>query len=64
LAPILKKRQELLRGLGRLKTVSKIPVPAKFGSLFYASGTKSGLVRTILLFKSSMCHPTENLLPS
>jgi len=61
----LEKRQELLRRLGDIETsVSKIPVPAKFGSLFYGLREHIGFVRTILLSQSSDVPPEPRLATS
>ena len=50
----LEKRHELLHRLGHIENaVSKIPVPAKFGSLFYGLREHIGFVRSILLSQSS-----------
>jgi TRAP-type uncharacterized transport system substrate-binding protein len=48
------KRQELLHRLGHIEnSVNKLPVPAKFGSLFYGLREHIGFVRSMLLSQSS-----------
>lgn len=50
----LEKREDLLHRLGHIESsVSKITVPAKFGSLFYGLREHIGFVRSILLSQST-----------
>ena len=57
----LEKREDLVRRLGQIEnSVSKIVVPAKFGSQFYGLREHIGFVRSILQSSDPLVQPTPD----
>src|ERR1700730_1712677 len=57
----LEKREDLVRRLGQIEnSVSKIVVPAKFGSQFYGLREHIGFVRSILQSSDPLVRPTPD----
>ena len=57
----LQKREDLVRRLGQIEnSVSKIVVPAKFGSQFYGLREHIGFVRSILQSSDPLVQPTPD----